>query len=839
MTLQAPGARTALVAMLEARSVAVVGASSRPGTFGERMLAEVAASPARPEIYPVNPRYAEIGGRRAYPSLADLPGPVDLVLLGVPDAALQEQLMLAASRGDRAAVIYGNAHEDPAARSAGRPSLRGRLAAIATAAGMELCGAGCMGFVNVAGGLRATGYVEPDPLPAGPAALVTHSGSVFSAMLRMRRGIGFTLAVSAGQELVTAAPSYLDYALGLPQTRVLALVLEAIRQPALLRTVLGRAAERDIPVILLTVGRSVRGRLMVAAHSGALAAADGGWEALARAYGVHRVGDLAELTDTLELFAIGRPAVLPRRTAVLPRRAAVLPRRAAPPPQAAGGTPEPFRPASGDTPAPPRPARPASGDTPAPPRPARPASGAGIATVHDSGLERAHAADLAEQLGVPFAQIGAATKGRLAQLLDPGLEPGNPLDVWGTGADTRGLFAGSLVALAGDPSVAVVVLAVDLVRELDGDDSYPLAVMDAARRTGKPLAVLSNLPSAMDQDLAERLRRARIPVLEGLRSGLLALGHLLDQARARSRYSPSRSIVDEAGSHAADPLRPRSAVDWASSHAAGPALQRPAPDQASHGAGPALQRPAPDRGRRRRAVDLLDAAATGGAPLLELLREYGIASAHVLPADTASAALRAAEAIGYPVVLKTDEPAIRHKSDARGVVLGVGDRAELATAYGDLAARLGPRVLVGETIPAGIELALGIARDPALGPLIVVGAGGVLVEVLGDRAVALPPVDERTATELIGELRIASLLSGFRGAPPADLDSIVRAITGLSALAGDLGEELAALDVNPLICGPAGAVAVDALAIRRGSAAGESVGGGLSGPAGAAQEVGE
>ena len=113
-----PGTSAALVAMLEASSVAVVGASSRPGTFGDRMLAEVAASPARPAIYPVNPRYAEIGGRRCYPSLADLPGPVDLVLLGVPDAALEAQLTLAARRGDRSAVIFGNAHEDPAARLA-------------------------------------------------------------------------------------------------------------------------------------------------------------------------------------------------------------------------------------------------------------------------------------------------------------------------------------------------------------------------------------------------------------------------------------------------------------------------------------------------------------------------------------------------------------------------------------------------------------------------------------------------------------------------------------------------------------------------------------------------
>jgi len=854
--------------MLEARSVAVVGASSRPGSFGERMIAEVAASPARPDIYLVNPRYAEIGGRQCHPSLADLPGPVDLVLLGVPDAALEEQLTLAATHGARAAVIFGNAHEAPAARPSAqdhatpdhpnpnpspashsgpnpshpglnpsapghpsnrsstsshsgpspsdppsrvdsgigtefpyrfpnrlgdvagservgagrfragqdgpaespRPGLRGRLAAIASSAGMELCGAGCMGFVNVARGLRATGYIEPDPLPAGPVALVTHSGSVFSAMLRMRRGIGFTLAVSSGQELVTAAPSYLDYALGLPETRVLALVLEAIRQPALLRAVLATAAERDIPVVLLTVGNSARGAKMVAAHSGALAAADGGWEALARAYGVHRAGDLAELTDTLELFAIGRRAAPP----ALVHRTTQASTKAGEPPAADGRA--------------------------SPPDGARPydraglAAGAGIATVHDSGLERAHAADLADQLSVPFAQISEATKGRLTELLDPGLEPGNPLDVWGTGADTQGLLASSLVALADDPAVAAVALAVDLVRELDGDDSYPLAVMDAARQTDKPLAVLSNLPSAIDQDAAARLRQEQIPVLEGLRSGLLALGHLLDHTGARSRYSSWRSTVDQARSHGAGPTRPHPAVDQASSPAAGPARPHSAADEAS--------RPA---------------SGPGGAPLFDLLREYGISSATALPADTADAALTAAKAIGFPVVLKTDEPAIRHKSDARGVVLGVRGPAELAAAYADLAARLGPRVLVCETVPAGVELALGIVRDQVLGPLIVVGAGGVLVEVLADRVVALPPVDGRTAAELIGELRIASLLNGFRGAPPADIDSIVRAVTGLSALAEDLGDELEALDVNPLICGPTGAVAVDALAIWRAS----------------------
>ncbi len=775
-----PPGRHPVSVMLEAGSVALVGASPRPGTFGQRMVEEVARSPARPAVHLVNPRYTEIGGRRCVPSLADLPAPVDLVLLGVPDAALEQQLTLAAQRGDRSAVIFGNAHEDPAGpadpdgnppSSAGQPPtdpathqsptgswmyqkwgynptigtftpdaaraaqpaevperlelqewpvgsvgpLRARLAKIARAAGMQLCGAGCMGFVNVAHGLRAIGYTEPHPLPAGPVALVTHSGSVFSAMLRARRAIGYTVAVSSGQELVTAAPSYLDYALGLPETKVLALVMESIREPAGFRRVLARAAERDIPVVLLAVGRSASGRMMVAAHSGALAADDGGWEALARGYGIHRVGDLAELADTVELFAIGRRAA--RRSGC-------------------GGQHGQDR-------------------------------RIGIATVHDSGLERAHAADLAEEVGVPFADIGEATRARLADILDPGLTPANPLDVWGTGADTRGLFGTSLVALAEDPSVDAVALAVDLVHELDGDESYRLAVLDAAARTAKPLAVLGNLASAVDADLASELRRQGIPVLEGLRTGLLAMRHLLDHA-----------------------ARPRPAAIPAA-----PATSLRA-----------------DRGRA-----LLAAGVTGGPALLALLAEYGIATAAAVQATGEAAVLAAAESIGYPVVLKTADPGVAHKSDVGGVLLAIPGPAELARAYADLSARLGPLALVCESVPAGTELAVGVARDPDLGPLVVVGAGGVLVELLADRAVAFPPVGAPTAREMISELRVSSLLAGARGAPPADLDAIIRAITGVSALAMDLGDRLEALDVNPIICGPGGAVAVDALAVGRSS----------------------
>jgi acyl-CoA synthetase (NDP forming) len=716
--------------MLEARTVALVGASPRPGSLGERMVSEVTKSPSRPQVYLVNPRHGQVAGRPCHAGLADLPGPVDLVLLAVPDAAVAEQLTLAARRGDRSAVLFGSAHELPGPPPGpGEPTLRARLAATARDAGMAVCGAGCMGFVNVVHGLRAVGYVEPDPLPRGPVALITHSGSVFSALLRTRRRLGFTVAVSSGQELVTSAAQYAEYALSLPETRVLALVLEAIREPGRLRAVLATAQQRRIPVVMLTAGRSAGGRALVSAHSGALATADGGWEALAAAYGVHRVADLAEMADTLELFALARTA-----------------RPARPSPPAAGPPgPAPMSLSNHDG-------------------LSTPAVRTGIATVHDSGLERAHVADVADELGVPFATISPATTARLAALLDPGLEATNPLDVWGTGARAAEQLSGSLAALADDPAVQAVALAVDLVHEFDGDESYPLAVTGTARRAGKPVVVLSNVPAAIDPDTAAGLRAAGIPVLEGTRTGLLALRHLLD--------------------HAAD-------------------AEPPAPP------------PVPDHARQQRWTRVITAGAAHGARLEDLLRDYGIAAARTRAADTSAGALAAAAQLGYPVVLKTGEPGIAHKSDAGGVLLGLRDPDALRAAYQDLATRLGRRVLVCETIPPGPELSLGLARDHELGPLLVVGAGGVLVELLADRAVALPPVSEAQARRMLGTLRVSRLLAGVRGQPPAALDAVTAAITGLSQLAAELGGVLEALDINPLICGPAGAVAVDALAIAR------------------------
>ena len=605
-------------------------------------------------------------------------------------------------RGDRSAVIYGSLVEP-----GGGSALRDRVAEVARSAGMAVCGAGCMGFVNVTHGIRAISYVEPSPLPHGPVAFITHSGSVFSAILRTRRHLGFTVVVSAGQELVTTAASYLDYALDLPGTRVVGLLLETLREPEALRAALGRAADQDVAVVSLTVGSSAAGRTMVAAHSGALAGADGAWEALFEAHGVIRVGDLDEMGDTLELFAAGRRV-----------------------PLSLSGRP-----------------------------------GAGIATVHDSGAERALVVDVAESVGVPFATIGPDTERRLAGLLDPGLEAGNPLDVWGTGSDTEALFTRCLSGMAADEQVAAVALAVDLVEEYDDDDSYPRAVLAAAAVTDKPVAVLSNLGSAIDGAAASRIRAGGVPVLEGTRTGLSALGHLL-------RFGSGST-------------------------------GRAAP-------------PAVDEARRARWRTRLAGPPLGGAESLALMAEYGIPVIPSRSVGSAGEAVSAAGELGYPVVVKTDDPAIAHKSDVAGVVLGVADAAGVAAAYEDLARRLGPRALVAATAPDGVELSLGLVRDPHLGVLVVVGAGGVLVEVLADRVVRLPPLDGPAARAAVDRLRVSSLLDGVRGRPPADRDAVASAVVALGVLAVELGDSLDALDVNPLRCGLDGCWALDVLVeVRR------------------------
>src|SRR5262249_11305563 len=300
-----PDGRSALRAMLEAETVAVVGASARPGSFGERMLLELIEGGYPGGIFPVNPRYEEILGHRCFASVDEVPAPVDLVIIGLPNAALEEQLSAAAAAGARSAVIFASGHEEP---REGVPPLTERLAAIARGARMGLDGGNGMGFLNLERHLRACGFYEPKDLAPGGVTFLTHSGSAFSALLHNDRNLRFNVVVSAGQEVVTTVADYLGYALSLESTVAAGLFIETVRDAPGFRAALEEAARRDIPVVALKVGREARAKDLVTAHSGALAGEDGAYEALFDAYGVLRVESLDEMVDTLALMSTGRRA---------------------------------------------------------------------------------------------------------------------------------------------------------------------------------------------------------------------------------------------------------------------------------------------------------------------------------------------------------------------------------------------------------------------------------------------------------------------------------------------------------------------------------------------------
>jgi acetate---CoA ligase (ADP-forming) len=683
--------------MLEAASVAVVGASPRLGSFGREMLLELQRGGYEGEIFPVNPRYAEIGDIPCHPSLEAIGRPVDAVLLGVPNALLEPQMEAAAAAGAAGAIIFASCYEEP---RPGVPPLTERLAAIAHTAGMSICGGNCMGFLNIERGLRACGFSMPSLAPGG-VTFITHSGSAFAALAHNDRNLRFNLVVSAGQELVTTTADYLEYALGLESTRVVTLFLETVRDPGHFQDALETAAEREIPVVALKVGRQERAKRLVEAHSGALAGSDAAFEALFDAYGVARVATLDELADTAELFAAGRRAT--------------------------------------------------SGD---------------LAAIHDSGGERALLVDVAADAGIEFATLSEPTIARLQGVLEQGLSATNPLDAWGTGNDAEKIFRECMDALLNDPETAALAFCVDMTTENEGVGSYVQTALDVYPKTTKPMAMLGNLASAIDRADSGRLRDAGIPVLEGTATALAAFRHLFAYR-----------------DFAARPRAPATAIDVAQSR----------------------------RWRERITTEHV----LSSSEALDLIGDYDLPTVAAAPATSGDEALAAAEAIGWPVALKTAAQGVAHKSEVHGVVLGITDGDLLLAAYEDLNARLGPEVIVTGMAPAGVEIALGIVRDEQFGPLVMVAAGGVLIEILDQRVFVLPPVDHERAVGMLRKLRLWHLLQGVRGEPAADVDAVAESIVALSRLADDLGGAIDALDVNPLIAGPQGCVAVDALVVPR------------------------
>lgn len=684
--------------LLRPRSIAFVGASPRPDTVGNDMIRAIRDGGFPGPIYPINPKYDEIEGIKTYPSLDRLPEAVDHVVLALANPRLEEHLSLAVAHGAKAATIFASCYlEDDR-----DPPLRARIARIAREAGMRLCGGNSMGFYNTVDKTAVTGWAVRNALEPGPVALISHSGSVWSAFLQLEARFGYSYAISPGQELGAAVDEYLDYVLEEESTGVVGLFLEAVRHPRGFSEALEKAAARDVPVVVLRVGRTEQSAAMALTHCGAMVGSEAAYEAVFERYGVIRVETMDEMAATLALFAAPR----------------------------------------------------------------RPPAG-GIAAIHDSGGERELLVDLAADLKVPLARISPETEARLAERLEPGLEPENPLDAWETGYDYENVFAECFAALMDDPDTAIGLFCADIRDGQYLDEAYGRACTRVAEGTGKPVVLATNLSNLVHPQLVKELAAAGVPVLEGTQTALLAVRHMLAHRDFRDR----------------SPLAPP----------------------------PGLPEATGRRWRRR----LAEGGVLDEGESLALLADYGVP---VLPhriVESATAAEAAARELGFPLALKTAMPGISHKSDVDGVMLGLEDAAQLGRAYDDLARRLGPRVLVAPMAPKGAEMALGVTIDPQFGPLVMVAGGGALIELLRDRRYALPPLDARAARRMIDALASRPLLDGARGAPAADIDALAEAAARLSVLAAELGDRIAEVDVNPVIVSAKGCVAVDALVVPR------------------------
>jgi len=396
----------------------------------------------------------------------------------------------------------------------------------------------------------------------------------------------------------------------------------------------------------------------------------------------------------------------------------------------------------------------------------RPGAG-GLVAIHDSGGERELTIDLADRVGVPFASVGEATLATIQARLDPGLEAANPLDAWGTGKDYVPLFTECFTDLLADPAAALGFFCVDLRDDYYLHEGYARAMLAAAAATDKPVACVTTYTQMRHDRIALALTEDGVPVLDGTANALAAARGLLGWRDAQQRPPdppaelPAATAADRAG--------------WA--------------------------------------VRLTDRGTLDEATALDLLAAWGVPVVTHILAESEEQVLAAAAALGYPLVLKTAARGVAHKSDVCGVVLDVRDESALLGAWRDLAARLGARVLLAPMLPPAPELVLGMVRDAQFGPLVMLGAGGTLVELLQDRVSALAPFGPATARRLLERLALHRLLLGYRGSPPTDLTALALAISRFSVLAAELPGTIAAIDVNPIICGRS-PMAVDALIVQ-------------------------
>jgi len=689
-----PTEPSALDLIFSPRSVAVLGVGATPGTVPNDIFCNILGSGFKGVLYPVAPGKHSINAVRAYRYVTDIDDTVDLAVIVFPANVCEKALQQCGEKGVRAAIIISAGFREVGPEGAARED---RVKDLCRRYGIALVGPNCLGVINTAPDVMLNASFARGMPSAGRIGFLSQSGALCTAVLdyAAEKHIGFSKFVSFGNKAGVTEIDLMDYLHRDPQTDVILLYLEELRDgrgliEAARRITRGPGAK---PILAIKSGRTPQGAHAAASHTGSLAGEDAVCDAVFRQAGIIRVASIEELFNAAILYA--------------------------------------YQPMPADN---------------------------RLAIVTNAGGPGVMATDAAVSAGLRIPRFEPETTLKLKAALPAAANTKNPVDVIGDARAER--YVAALDAVLADPNVDEV-LVILTPQSMTDIPEIAQSICQVQKTAAKPISC-SFMGAADVRPGITILQRAHIPHYVLPEWACQAMAHV--QAIRQWRAQPAEKI---------DPAP----VD----RAAAEAVLRGAP-----------------------------AGYLREDQALAVLEAYGFPVPAAKLCKTADEAVAWGDRIGYPVVLRVVSPQIVHKFDVKGVALNLAGADAVRTAHRQMMDHLATAapeaaivgVIVRRMIPPGHEVILGAKRDPAFGPTVMFGLGGIFVEIFKDVTFALAPLSRQAAARAVREIAAYPLLEGARGTAKADVAGIEDCLVRLGQLVTDF-DSIAELDINPLLVGSA------------------------------------
>ena len=387
-----------------------------------------------------------------------------------------------------------------------------------------------------------------------------------------------------------------------------------------------------------------------------------------------------------------------------------------------------------------------------------------MVSMHDSGGERQLIIDIADQQGVEFAELEEATTQKLEEILDPGLPPVNPLDAWGKGlGDADQIMIDSMIAMLSDSNASMGAIVMDRGPLGKIFPEYIDYLEQTNQQTGKPVFLVSNRQGTGTDPLVLELSQNGMPVIDGMHSFLAGV-------RCLHQYRDFLNRKDEINVDLnADKLKKY-------------------------------------QGQLEKSDFVSEADA------LNMFFDLGLNANQSKIIANEEELVSTAKEMGFPLVLKTAVEDVYHKSELSGVYLNIDTEEKLRSSYKELQEKLPGNALLAKMVQSeGVEMIVGMTTDQQLGPMVTIGFGGYYAEAMNDAITLMPPFSKEMAKNALSKLKMKTLLEGYRGSKPADLDAFAEFASRFSVIAVELSNQVCEIDLNPVILGNDNCIAVDAL----------------------------